>query len=121
MKRPWILLGILAALVVAGAVLSGPSAGDGGGPHGTLALRRYLGAMGLTVRNAATPPDGPGVFVLLTDLRDADQAGDLVSWVRAGGTLVVADPESESAAAAGVGTVRRVGHYAFGPAKLALS
>ena len=118
MKRPWILLGILAALVVGGAVLSGPSAG-GGGPHGTLALRRYLGAMGLTVRNGATPPDGPGVFVLLTDLRDADQAGDLVSWARAGGTLVVADPQSETAAAAGVGTVGRVGHYAFGPTNLA--
>ena len=100
MKRPWILLGILAALVVAGAVLSGPSAGDGGGPHGTLALRRYLGAMGLTVRNAATPPDGPGVFVLLTDLRDADQAGDLVSWARAGGTLVLAAKTSQNSSRA---------------------
>src|SRR5256714_7985262 len=119
MKRPWILLGILGALLVAGAVLSGPSTGDSGGPHGTLALRRYLGAMGLTVRDGATPPDVPGVFVLLTDLRDADQAGDLVSWARAGGTLVVADPESETAAAAGVGTVGRVGHYAFGPTNLA--
>ena len=119
MKRPWVVLGILAALIVAAGLLSGPSAGDDAGPHGTLALRRYLGAMGLTVRKAATPPDGPGVFALLTDLRDADQAGDLVSWARAGGTLVVADPESETAAAAGVGTVGRVGHYAFGPAKLA--
>src|SRR5438094_912147 len=88
MKRPWILLGILGALLVAGAVLSGPSTGDSGGPHGTLALRRYLGAMGLTVRDGATPPDVPGVFVLLTDLRDADQAGDLVSWARAFGTGV---------------------------------
>lgn len=119
MKRPWILLGVVAALLVAGAVLSGPSTGDGGGPQGTLALRRYLGAMGLTVRDAATPPDGPGVFVVLTDLRDADQASELVSWARTGGTLVVADPGSETAAAAGVGTVGRVGHYAFGPAKLA--
>jgi hypothetical protein len=100
-------------------VLSGPSAGGDGGPQGTLALRRYLAAMGLTVRNGATPPDGPGVFVLLTDLRDTKQAGELVSWARAGGTLVVADPESETAAGAGVGTVGRVGHYAFGPAKLA--
>jgi hypothetical protein len=74
--------------------------------------------MGLTVRDAGMPPDGPGVFVLLTDLRDASQAGDLVSWTRAGGTLVVADPQSETAAAAGVATVARVGHYAFGPAKL---
>ena len=119
MKRSWILPGILAALIVAAALLSGPSAGDDSGPHGTLALRRYLGAMGLTVRNAATPPDGPGVFVLFTDLRDAGQAGDLVSWARAGGTLVVTDPESETAAAAGVSTAGRVGHYAFGPAKLA--
>jgi hypothetical protein len=118
-RRPWALLAVLAALVVAVAVLSGPASGDDRGPRGTLALRRYLAAMGLTVRSAATPPEGRGVFVLLTDLRDADQAGDLVSWAKGGGTLVVADPGSETAAAAGVGTVGRVGHYAFGPARLA--
>ncbi|MCW3037435.1 MAG: hypothetical protein JWM17_2747 [Actinobacteria bacterium] len=119
MKRPWVLLGVLAVLIVAGAVLAGPSGSADGGPHGTLALRRYLQAMGGTVRTGDTPPDGPAVFVLLQDLRDANQAGDLVSWARAGGTLVVANPQSETAAAAGVGTVGRVGHYAFGPTTLA--
>jgi hypothetical protein len=118
-KRSWTLLAVLAVLLVAGAVLSGPSASDDRGPHGTLALRRYLGTMGLAVRNADTPPEGSAVFVLLNDLRDAKQAGDLVSWARTGGTLVVADPQSETAAAAGVGTVGRVGHYAFGPTNLA--
>src|SRR5437660_9390463 len=118
-KRSWTLLAVLAVLVVAGVVLSGPSGSDDRGPHGTLALRRYLASMGSTVRNADTPPDGPAVFVVLKDLRDANQAGDLVSWARAGGTLVVADPQSETAAAAGVGTVGRVGHYAFGPTNLA--
>jgi Domain of unknown function (DUF4350) len=117
-RRPWVLPAILAALIVAGAVLSGPAANDDRGPHGTLALRRYLSSMGLSVADARTPPDGPGVFVLLTDLRDPTQAGDLIAWARGGGTLVVADPESETAAAAGVGTAGRVGHYAFGPAKL---
>ena len=52
MKRPWVVLGILAVLILAAGLLSGPSAGDDAGPHGTLALRRYLGAMGLTVRTA---------------------------------------------------------------------
>jgi hypothetical protein len=75
--------------------------------------------MGSAVRTADTPPDGPAVFVLIKDLRDANQASDLVSWARAGGTLVVADPQSETAAAAGVATVGRVGHYAFGPTNLA--
>jgi hypothetical protein len=32
-----------------------------------LALRRYLEAMGGTVRTADTPPDGPAVFVLLNN------------------------------------------------------
>jgi hypothetical protein len=118
MRRRWILLGIAGALVVVVALLSGPASSDERGPHGTLALRRYLVAMGLSVRNADTPPDGPGVFVVLTDLRDPGQAGDLVSWARGGGTLVVADPQSATAAAAGVGAVGRVGHYAFGPARL---
>src|SRR5256885_16557038 len=79
-KRSWTRLAVLAVLVVAGVVLSGPSGGDDRGPHGTLALRRYLASMGGTVRNADTPPDAPAVFVLLKDLRDAKQAGDLVSW-----------------------------------------
>jgi hypothetical protein len=118
MKRQWILLGVLGVLVVVGALVSGPSSSDERGPHGTLALRRYLGSMGLAVRDADTPPTGPGVFVLLTDLRDPTQAGDLVSWARGGGTLVVADPNSETAAAAGVEAIGRVGHYAFGPATL---
>jgi len=45
-KRPWVLLGVLAVLIVAGAVLAGPSGRDDRGPHGTLALRRCLEAMG---------------------------------------------------------------------------
>ena len=67
MKRPWVLLGVLAVLIVAGAVLAGPSGSDDRGPHATLALRRCLEAVGGTVRTADTPPDGPAVFVLLND------------------------------------------------------
>ena len=117
MRRPWVFLVVLLALVLAVALLSGPT-GDQRGPNGTLALRRFLQAMGLTVRDGTNPPDS-GVFVLLTDLRDPTQADEVVSWARAGGTVVVADPQSATAAAVGVGPVGRVGHYAFGPASLA--
>jgi hypothetical protein len=55
-KRPWVLLGVLAVLIVAGAVLAGPSGSDDRGPHGTLALRRYLEAVGGTVRTAGPTP-----------------------------------------------------------------
>lgn len=119
MRRQWVVLGVLAALIVVGAVVSGPSSGDDRGPQGTLALRRYLGAMGLTVRDADTPPPAPGVFVLLKDLRLPPQAADVVAWAREGGTLVVADPNAESATAAGVGPSGRVGRVGFGPATLA--
>jgi hypothetical protein len=45
-KRPWVLLGVLAVLIVAGAVLAGLPGATTAAPHGTLALRRYLEAMG---------------------------------------------------------------------------
>lgn len=109
----------MAALLVVVVLVSGPTSGNERGPHGTLALKRYLAAMGLSVATADTPPAGPGVFVVLSDLRSEDQANDLIGWARGGGTLVLADPGATTAAAAGVGPVGRVGHYAFGPAKLA--
>src|SRR2546423_13313021 len=120
-QRRWVGLGILAALVLVTVLVAGPAPGGERGPHGTLALRRFLSRMGLDVRIGDAPLEavrGPSVFVLLTDLRTPAEARDLIAWVRSGGTLVVADPASATLATAGIGPGARVGHYSFGPAHL---
>lgn len=63
------------------------------GPQGTLAFRHLVRELGLGGGEADTPPDG-GTFVLLTDLRNEQAAGELLDWVETGGRLVVADPSS---------------------------
>jgi uncharacterized protein DUF4350 len=101
MSRRGILLGaLLVALLAVGAILSVPQ-GTNDGPGGTLALERFLKGMGVDVRSGETPPER-GTFFLLHDLREASEAGALLSWVSGGGRLVVAQPDSEVLAAAGV-------------------
>lgn len=121
-RRSWLLAAAFGLVVVVTVLVAGPAPGDDKGPQGTLALRRYLTAMGMQVSDGATPPAAPGaVFLLLTDLRTQDQADGLLNWVRDGGTLVIADPASATLEAAGVTSSGRVGHYSFGPAKLQAS
>ena len=75
----------------------GPPLAGSRGPGGTLALRRFLAARGLTVSDAADPPPGGGTFVLLADLRTYEQDSAILQWVDQGGRLVLADPLSELA------------------------
>jgi hypothetical protein len=94
-----------AALVGVGVVVLGVVGGDGGevpalDPRsdarlGTSALAALLGELGAEVDvSDELPGDDTDVAVLFTDLLEADQQAALDDWVRAGGTLVVADPGS---------------------------
>lgn len=64
-------------------------------PDSTLALRRYLANLGLTVNEGADLPTPGGTLVLLADVRTTDDAQPLLDWAQGGGHLVVADPASE--------------------------
>jgi hypothetical protein len=98
---------VLVLIVVASAVFVGIAATprqDGGrGPDGTVALRRYLERMNLEVGTSAVPPEpGKGTFFLEYDLRDTESAEKILDWVREGGRLVLATPNSAIAAELGV-------------------
>lgn len=60
-----------------------------------ITLRRFLPAAGLEVHDAGAPPTDGGAFLLLVDRRTADQEEELLSWVDAGGRLIVTDPGSQ--------------------------
>ena len=90
---------------LAGLILLAPRAED---PGATLAVRRYLDHMGFRVADADGPASG-GTLVLLHDLRDADQAGSVLQWVRQGGRLVLADTSSILLALLGVSAAGPVG------------
>lgn len=97
---------ILVTLVVLGVLVVGRPRSEGPpldpsstGPLGTRALVLLLEELGATVDVTAEPPepgstDGTDIALVLAD--DLDDAGraTLEDWVRAGGTLVVADPVS---------------------------
>lgn len=117
-RRRW-WWGLVPLVLLGAVVLAGPGPSSDAGPQGTLALRRLLAGMGLTVRTANGPPSGAGVFVLLADLRSDRQAGALLGWVQDGGTLVIADPGSTTLGQAGLQPSARVGHYSFGPPTVA--
>jgi hypothetical protein len=93
----------LAVLALVGAFLllrpgaPGPPLARSREPGGTLALRRFLAARGLTVSDATAPQAGGGTFVLLADLRTFEQDSEILRWVDGGGRLVLADPQSELA------------------------
>jgi hypothetical protein len=78
-----LLLGVLIALV--------PRAES---VESTLALRRFLAGSGRQVSDGGPPPDGPGTYVILHDLRAPDEARSLLAWAASGGRLIVADPAS---------------------------
>ncbi len=64
----------------------------GTGPDGTAALVALLRAEGASVRLGGLPREDDDVVVQLRDTLGGAPADDLTAWVRAGGTLVVADP-----------------------------
>ncbi len=101
--RAILAIAALAVLMLAGLLLAGPPVDD------TLALRRFLTESGLDVSRSTTPPGPPGTFVLLEDLRNDAEAGDLLRWVEAGGRLVVADPSSRILNLLDVGVGRTLG------------
>lgn len=100
--RPWLRWVLLAAAVVMGALLVGGPAEDGepldptsSGPLGALGLVRTLEALGAeVVVTRGVPGPDVDVAVLLADRLGQPGQDDLLAWVRADGTLVVADPSS---------------------------
>lgn len=112
MKRsPRLLLVAALALALVGAALLGGPRRDGppldprsDGPLGTSALVALVEGLGGEVELAVGLPGGADdIALLLRDRLDDDQAGALLGWVRAGGTLVVTDPGSRLAPPAEAG------------------
>ena len=97
----WVLL---VASVVAAAIIGHRPARQGlpldpasPAPDGTKALVEVLRQLGAAVRVSPTPPApgaGPGTALLLSDNLDDRARARLTGWVRRGGILVVADPDS---------------------------
>jgi uncharacterized protein DUF4350 len=103
-RRRGLLIAASAAVAVAVlALLAPPSA------SGLSALDRFLSAAGVDVKRSGTPPT-QGTFVLPIDRRTPTQDGQLLSWVRSGGRLIVADPASPFFARYGV-TLARAGVF----------
>ena len=70
-------------------------------PDGTSALVSLLEGVGANVElSVGLPGPGDDVALLLADDLDEDQTAAVLDWVRAGGTLVVTDPDSSLAAEA---------------------
>jgi len=90
---------VLAAVLIAGGpTRDGPPLDPAGtGPDGTKALVDVLEILGTDVRITDTVDAGHGVALLLVDALGDEAFADLREWVRAGGTLVVADPGSRFA------------------------
>jgi hypothetical protein len=97
---PWLL--VIVGLVVVAVVAGAPSnpAGESLDPTstsetGTKALVELLESFGASVDTSASEPrDDTDVAILLVDTLDEAHTDSLDAWVRAGGTLVVADPFS---------------------------
>lgn len=65
------------------------------GPLGTSALVSLLDGLGAEVElSVGLPDDEDDVALLLADRLDEAQTGEVLAWVRRGGTLVVTDPGS---------------------------
>jgi hypothetical protein len=107
--RSWLALAGVGAILVAAAVLAtsvSPPVRDDG-PGGTVALRRLLAGLGMRVRDGAEPPELPGTFVLLRDVRGPSDEQALLTWVEHGGRLVLADAGSEMLRLLGIQAVGR--------------
>lgn len=96
---------VLVAMVVVTALIVGAPSGtskpldpNSAAPDGTKALVLLLRALGANVQTGSTLPSASdGVALVLQDrLNDTDRS-QLVSWLRSGGRLVVADPISDLA------------------------
>ncbi len=97
---PWLLVGlavIVAALVMGGSEGSTPLDPTSNGPTGTsglVALLRQRGASVDLTSDVPTARDGRLVTLVLRDDLTNPQRDQLLTWVEAGGLLVVADPAS---------------------------
>ena len=107
----------LGVLLVLAALLAGPGASaplaSSPGPEGTLALHRFLTAMGHEVADGDPPTDPSDVLFLLADLRIPEETEPILEWVAAGGRLVLADPQSVIAEQLGVGPADTIGGFAL--------
>ena len=108
------IIGVVALFVLVLVLVrpggAGPPVPGSRGPGGTLALRRFLHARGLTIGDAEGPPNGAeGTFVLFADFRTYDQDTAIMRWVEQGGRLVLADPRSDLSARLLVGTRGPIG------------
>ncbi|MGH9285318.1 MAG: DUF4350 domain-containing protein, partial [Acidimicrobiales bacterium] len=100
--RPWL---VLAGAVLVAALVTGDRGSDGPaldpsstGPLGTRALVLLLESFGAEVSLTGDAPGaGTGTALLLVDDLGAERFDALTRWVRAGGTLLVADPRSRLA------------------------
>jgi hypothetical protein len=95
---PWLLVAAGVAAVVALTGSGGRSAPPldpgSGAPDGTAGLVEVLRDLGAEVTVTDQPGPGAGTALLLADNLPDDRRAALLDWVRAGGTLVVADPRS---------------------------
>lgn len=103
---PFVLLAL--GVVVLGLAQSGRQEGEPLDPRsteplGARALVVLLERFGADVRLVGGPPPSGAVAVLLQDRLNDAETDALEDWVRAGGTLVVADPMSSLAPAVGGG------------------
>jgi len=110
--RPWRAVLVATGAVVLAAIVFGSAGGRAGaeGPDGLGALQDLLRRRGVAVSTAATPPPD-AVFFVPVDRRSPEEASAVVSWVRRGGALVLADPGSEIAAALGITASGAVGGF----------
>lgn len=102
---PWLIL-----IVLAGGAIWASARGPGGGaaldpystgPKGAKALDLLVGGLGGRVdTSGALPQAGHGVALILADHLTAKARYSVSSWVRSGGTLVIADPGSDLAGVA---------------------
>ncbi|HZD74825.1 MAG TPA: DUF4350 domain-containing protein [Actinomycetota bacterium] len=106
----WALIvgGILVAAVVGSrrADQGLPLDPDSPGPNGTKALVETLRVLGARVSVGSEPPAGGGTALLLADDLDEQRRARLLDWVRRGGTLVVADPNSRVTRVRPIGDTR---------------
>ena len=89
-------VGLVGILLLQGPPADGPPLDPrSDAPDGTSALVALLEDLGADVDLSVGLPDsGDDVALVLADRLDEDQTEQVLAWTRAGGTLVVTDPES---------------------------